>query len=814
MLVRGSARRRKIEGRAEEAAKEAADAVRSVGTRPDLDLWETLRRAAQQLTPVVIDPGPGFPRLSTFVDSVAEGECESGGALILHPVSVDAIPAARVAYIAIRSCDPQEPWVLTARCLEPLDGDGRSARVELCGAVLARLPRRALGRTEARGREPLVLAVPSGTEDLDGCVFPVHGVSATHAIIEATVPLQPGRTFDPVELIGNRRILRQASATVLEAIPWIEHDGSRRFRCRLLLEASAATPDDRAFDLLSNPKRIVRLLELGCMLTASGWYQAPGWPRGRMRFEAMNGKRLTLRLEQPPPDSIPHPVHVHLGCELFSVSYEMQVRPLRRRGAHLEVTLPLVMRRRRRRREQRAPVSPAQRVWVTFRNPVTGLQERRRVIDLSFGGLCFEADERVDVLWPGIVLEDVTVSSARDTISGGEVEVRSIERGRDGRTVCHAANRHSDRVDDWELVDFLGTLKHPQVEMHDGSDFKGALDLYRRAGLLADFINRNLEPVMSEAAGAWRRLHDRAAQIGCTFMYRGDDGLRAAFSGVRAWERTWLAQHFAALATGSGQSSGAVHLAYFDHVLARPDAHYLAFFVKADNSAMNSFQGRFLELTGTPESVGLTTVELWRCPAGAGRSAQPRSNCAIRPMVSADERLISRAAERSLGLLPTRALSLVEGEFTLQDTSRRFAALSLERRRETHVVSVDDQPALALIGETTSPGVNLTWMLNAWWLLPIRSAAISTESVALAIEQRVLAAPAPSPAGDRFVITVDGVPSQALVEAGFESLAKVQLFVLHRSGIFRYYQHISDRYGEVGALTANRAWLHKRRAAR
>jgi hypothetical protein len=772
----------------------------------DLDLIETLRRAAESLTPVVVDPGPDLARVATFVDTVDVIGRGPAGSLVLHPVVPDAVPALPSGRVVIRSCDAREPWMVTARRLHALDG--RRAKIDLATATIAPLPPRLLGRTPIRGRESLVLAVRASTEDLDGCVFPVHGLSATHAIIETATPFERGRTLDPVELIGNRRLLRQAAATVVETIPWIEVDGSRRFRCRLLLEPSTAVCERQTYDLLSSQARVLRLLELGCMLTAPGWFQAPGWARGRMRFQSMDRERLIVTLTEPPPDTIPHPVHLQLGCELFSVSYEMQVRLLRRRDSTMEVTLPLVMRRRRRRREQRAFVRAADPVWVTFRNPVTGSDERRRVVDLSFGGLCFEVDPAVDVVWPGIILEDAVVISQNERIQGGEIEVRSIERTRDGTVVCHAANRYADRVDDWELVGLLGALKHPELETHDGSDFRSALALYRRAGLLADFINRNLDPILPEAAGSWRRLHEPSAQIGFTFLYRTAEGLRGAFSGVRAWERTWLAQHFASASSGDGQLTGALHMAYLDSVLPRPDAHYFAFFIKSDNEGMNAFYARFLSLAGVPEALERITVDFWVRRGEPDRALLARRPPALglgaRPLEDGDELCIGRAAERALGRLSAGALSFQDRQIRLPHTRARFESAHLRRYRDGHVVTRDGQIVTAALCEHTSPGVNLTWMLNAWWIIPVHP-SLDTGGAATAEALRlVLDAPPVVPHGDRFVITPSGVDEAPLVDAGFEKLASVFLYVFDRSGLHRYYQYVADRYGEVDALVARR----------
>jgi len=523
-----------------------------------------------------------------------------------------------------------------------------------------------------------------------------------------------------------------------------------------------------------------------------------------MRFEGLEPERLVVRLEDLPPDTVPFPVHLYLGCELFAASYQMQVRPLQRRGAILEVTLPLVMRRQRRRREQRARVPPGRGVWVTFRSPATGLDQCRPVRDLSFGGLCFEADPSADVLWPGIVLEEVTISLPDRVIKGGDIEVRAIENEREGALVCHAANRYADRVDDCELASVLGGLKHPNVELHDGSDFSRMLGLYRRAGLLAPFIDRNLASALPGAATSWRKLHDTESQIGCTFVYRDGREPLAAFSGVRAWERTWLAQHFASAATGGGQITGALHVAYLDFVLPRSDAHYSAFFARSENQGMHAFYTKFAALAGTPGTMERIALSFWiHGPQPAPYPLVAAPYCK-RPLCRLDEATIAHAAQRSLGRLAARALSFEQEEMLLPVTEERFMNAGLRRRRDGFVVTRDDQVAVAVLGEQTSPGVNLTFMLNAWWLLPVHARLDQGgRATALALDM-VLRQPAPVPGGDRFVITVPEAPPEPLTDAGFEKIGTVYLYVFSRSGLHRYYQYVADRYGEVRAVVTHR----------
>jgi hypothetical protein len=390
------------------------------------------------------------------------------------------------------------------------------------------------------------------------------------------------------------------------------------------------------------------------------------------------------------------------------------------------------------------------------------------------------------------------------SLGGGEIEVRAIETERDGTLVCHAANRQPDRFDDWALANVLGGLKHPSLEIHDGSDFGAMIALYRRAGLLADFIERNLESAQPGAADSWHKLHNTDSQVGCTFVYRDGAQPVGAVSAVRAWERTWLAQHFASPVTGSGDITGALHLAYLDHVLPQTDAHYSAFFIRAENHGMHAFYTKFAALAGSDTMMDRIAVDYWIHGAHPRPYPLMAGPYCKRPLFHSDEETVAHAAERTLGRQAARALSFVESQMTLPFTDERFKAAGLRRRRQGFVVTRDDHVVAAVLGEQTSPGVNLSFMLNAWWLLPVhRRLDEGGRATSLALDI-VLRQPAPVPGGDRFLITLPETPAEIVTDAGFEKLGTIYLYVLTRAGLHSYYQYVADRYGEVRAAVTRR----------
>jgi hypothetical protein len=171
-----------------------------------------LRDACRRLTPVVVDLGPGQPRLESFLRSV-DGRGRDAR-LVLSPIAADAIPFHVVgAGVTIRSADARCPLRIGAVALR---GEERQATVALGSARLEWMAPR-LERT-VRGQEPLVLLVPGTDNDASPHIFPIVELGRDFCCIQATVPLEPGMHYDPVEVLGDRRRLRRGATAGSAAV--------------------------------------------------------------------------------------------------------------------------------------------------------------------------------------------------------------------------------------------------------------------------------------------------------------------------------------------------------------------------------------------------------------------------------------------------------------------------------------------------------------------------------------------------------------------------------------------------------------------
>ncbi|MBK8170409.1 MAG: hypothetical protein IPK60_08700 [Sandaracinaceae bacterium] len=547
-------------------------------------------RATRALAPVVVRFGSGLPRFSAFCDSVVENA--DGVHLILKPIAAECLPESDSATtICIHSTSDASPWSLRVRDIRPLGPD--SASVRLADATL--LPETRSRARDVR-REPLTLIVPGNLDNVDVHVFPIVDVGASHCSVETSIALDEGQHFQRVEIHGTRRVLRRCAASVVNTTPWYTPTGAKRFRSRLAFRASEKlSAPGRVYDLVTEVESIRKVLEVACQLKMAGWYEAASEARNAVQFEALG--EASVRLTR---SAVSAPTHIRIGFELFTVGYEIEVRVLSQSEHSVDVALPLWLRRRQWRSEQRVIPPELDPVQVSFVNPGSGSLVSRRIVDLSFGGMCFEVIPEFDVLWEGLPLELAELTWRGHTVSLGDMDVRALEV-KAGKTLCHTMLRTPSNSKN-DYVTLLAALRHPHLRTENGDHFDSVLNLHRSVGLFHGFMDRNFLPVQNQAKRTWQNMHRKSPETCRTWLQLEDDNVVSVVTTVRAYERSWTAQHMSASPTRKLKALGALDLAYTEHIVSRADAHYTAMWVPSGNARQTEFLGRFLDLTGTGEA--------------------------------------------------------------------------------------------------------------------------------------------------------------------------------------------------------------------
>jgi hypothetical protein len=732
-----------------------------------------LRRLARKLTPVVVDLGSARPRFESMLDR------DRSGAIVLAPIGLPASePLPALGSVRVRSSDPGEPWMILCRGVA-MNGQ-RAAQLDLDGARLERMPPRLPIRSLPTAMRQPILVAWSADWTSNQRVFPMIEVTGSRGTIETTSPLWAEGTV-AVDIVGDEQIVRTARARLVESIPWVGPDGTRRLRCRLAFEERAVRDGDDAVDVLSGTA-VARLLERAAASKSACWYRLAEGPRKRAVVAAVHDGVVSIAIARS-PGATSAAASLQLGFELLGMSYEMEPSAASVQGDCIVASIPPVARRHQRRWEQRVTLQATQGATVlSYRDPATGVAGQGKVRDLSMRGICFEV--RGTPIWRGASLENARVETPR-RVELGELVVRNVEAAGEGNVLCHAA-RAPRAVP--ELLDFLIAHRYPDLRRHDGRDFAAMVGLYEQLGLLQPHMHDGLRPLRDEVAEDWRKLHDPRAGIGYTFLLQRADGApRGAISFVRAWDKTWMVQNFGTLVGAEPGAAAALRLAVLDMVMPRADGHYVTFFVRANNFAMHASFERFFSLRKHSEVASRVDLARWALPsARAGNGGGEE----LERISGLGETFAARVARGALGAIAANGLSMVPGALTLRRTSRNFHGVGLERKRTCFALSNGDRPGAILIEERTSPGVSLPGTLDAWWYLPASEEQENEATIARAAEA---IACRPRARERKLLLLPRGMPEAPLYAAGYKRLADVCLYTLNRAGIHRYHAELVER---------------------
>jgi hypothetical protein len=742
-----------------------------------------LLESARQITPVVIDLGSQAPRLDGFVHSVERGVSPR---LIVSPVAGAAIPAQARWSAAVTSTDSANPFRISGTQLVGLTPV--SVALMLRGAFFTlALPRRA-GRIRRAAGDPLVL-IAAGLSAASN-VIPIIDLGATACIVDSTFPLDPGLRLDSVQIVNDRRVLRHASAQVIEMIPWLSFQGERRFLCRLALTDQTRPQPYEQPDLL--PAELMKPV-LGAAV-ALGVEANMEFARGAATVEFSEIDTAALRFHATDLLVVPESRIVRISFDLFEVHYEGTVRLISSDAGEVRTSLPHVMRRYRNRHEARVSTSKRD-LEVHFSFPTTGQRCARQVVDLSKGGLCFVADPHADVLWKDLPLDGGVLRWDSQSLRVGVIRVAGVETQGKHKLRCHVS--FSTPIHGSRFTELLAAHRYPELEVHRGDGFERMLTAFREGGLLGPHMERNLQPEhLDRVAAGWERVHRGAVNDVRTLLHRENSEVLATVSGIRAWERTWIGQHMVALPRRRWKSPGTLHMSFIDHVVGRSDCSHMVVFVRVGNTGTSAFFDRFLSLTGSPEAGAKCKIALWS-HRGTGLVDK---DVVTRPLRSVDEAMLCHAARREYGPIVAAALAYLPGQVHIPRTRAAFAKGGVVRQRSVRLLGPRGRPHFALCKESAELGFSLTFLLNATWLLPVHPPAGLAGGEA-GWGQAVAAALAGAetlPSGEKLVVTPGAAPVAILRELGLTLEAEAEIYAYNRTGLLRWFYYLHETYGFRG----------------
>ena len=634
--------------------------------------------------------------------------------------------------------------------------------------------------------------------------YPIMDIGARGLRIETGTPLSVGTVLADLIVIFRREVLRTGEGVITSCSPARYPDGRLIYECGVRLRAGPPRPrltptDERVeVDDVARVRAILwALSDLEYEVAISG---PTGVLRGRMlpQRPADRGRVPALSCRVNDADRLPiRSGAVTVECSLFGSGYRFYARVTDRRGDVLTLSPSPKLREWHRRSEERTRLDPGSGALVSYRHSLTGARRAHPVVDLSSRGFSFQPGPSDEELWTGLPLKDVRIHLGPVAFRAPAVSVRSVSPSRVSAEMRALPDREADLMRE-QLIEH----GPDPIRFHDGSDFDQLVAFHRSMNLLEPDMEANLQATFEESRRTWKLAHGRAAGLMRTAVVPWKGGIGATLNSVRAYERTWMFQHNA-VASGGGVPAGAGQLHGILMRLAahRTDGEYVAGAIDASAKSMHGLVTTFFAQSA-PAHRGATRMVVYAAPAAP---APARGVPAVRRLRGRDEALVENAGARQLDPVCARALGLCAGEIELPKTRAAYAKIGLERTREAFGAFADERCVAVLLRETASPGLSLSGLLSASFLLPVLPDADPDGSKRRALGELARATRLPGDPPMRFLFLPLGADDAPLRAVGFAPVGACTFFALHRLGILDYQRYVADKYGLLQARLRGRS---------
>lgn len=399
---------------------------------------------------------------------------------------------------------------------------------------------------------------------------------------------------------------------------------------------------------------------------------------------------------------------VRLSFEFGGVQFEGVTGVQQAEVGSVVVNRPDTLGRRHRRASLRAAVEDGLEATITFRSPLGGSEDPRRLLDLHPAGASFAYSS--DECFPaGLELDDVVIDvKGRRALGQARVTATAPNAaGRNGVDVrrCGVVLHGFSPGDQQVVRDALLSCLAPEVSDAALEDFEVLWELF----CAEDDRFPDYPPDDATAVNVLRKTHHvlgtGAHGLAKGFVMKASDGtLIGHSSGLRVYSGTWLAQH---LVVRSGyhrrlQVSQTLVNLVFDYGEALGDVEYTRGLWRTANRWSSRVFGSVTAKLLRPGLSCLSTFHRMRLEAAQGLS---RPRLAVRLARDSDIDAFFGHLRSVHDAVWLRAHDLTETEFTLPSLGQRYERLSLHRRRALVVVDGAAGPRGWALLETCSPGL-------------------------------------------------------------------------------------------------------------
>jgi hypothetical protein len=410
----------------------------------------------------------------------------------------------------------------------------------------------------------------------------------------------------------------------------------------------------------------------------------------------------------------------------------------------LVLSLPRVVQAGHPRSTYRVRPPDEKQVKVEFQSPFDVRRVRATALDVSSAGVSFAVGALECVLPVGTILDPIALSFPDGRVAKVRGRVQSLARsGGDGsrretgELRCGVEFESIPEQARPDLADGVLRLARPQLVDANEIEFKSLWSFLSETGFLYPEKMEELAPAMPQIEHTFKQLlGNRKSELLKTILFRRDGEVLGHISAVRAYRRTWLLQHVAALPKVEALfAAQAVTLGLAEYLEQIPQIDWARVFFRPNNRWPARIFGTFARQLTEPT---LSELRLYSYHSGPTAVGQMPAASGIEILPARREHLdeVQRffLAQGRIVALQAEDLSL-DGLF-LEEVDRHYAAAGLERSREVLVAQSGNTFAGFALLEISSPGLNLSELTNHFSVHVVEGGSATRQALIAAAQRR------------------------------------------------------------------------------
>lgn len=374
-------------------------------------------------------------------------------------------------------------------------------------------------------------------------------------------------------------------------------------------------------------------------------------------------------------------------------------------------------------RSKRLTLTPSPDIYFT--HPLSHKFVNLKIIDLSGSGISVEDDENSSVLLPGMIIPSMTINFAGSFQFYSKAQVvyrKSVETERQRTIVkCGIAFLDMPPDDHMRLLSLLHQSVNKNFYICNEVDMEDLWRFFFDSGFIYPrkyaFIHEDKHKIKT----TYQRLYTKNSSIARHFTWQKKGEILGHLSMLRFYQKTWLIQHLAAIASKEQLRVGIEILnqigsyAYDCHRLASSHMDYLICYFRPENPFPNHFFGGVARNIKNPKACSIDSIAYYHCRKPSAQTPVLAEGWNLQKITYKDLAALESFYEHQSGGLMLDALDLSPDEDMAQrhDLSAEYAKVELKRERRLFGLRKENTLKAVFMLNLSNFAINMSDLTNS-----------------------------------------------------------------------------------------------------